>query len=137
MKRALRRSWMVLLVLALSVGCANMNVEMTQEKASVWMNSIYFFQYDRYLNQVLRPDLPSEVMAEVKADPAKITSGMMRTDLTDEEKKVLRAKRKILVELHPLLLAYAGYVKNGQIPPEEISARAMQLVTLLAKELEK
>jgi hypothetical protein len=133
MKKAALRLPMVLLVLLLLMGCAT--VQMTPEKTSIWMNSIYSFHYDQYLRQVLKPDLSSDILAEVKADPAKITPAMLRTDLTNTEKDVLRATKEVLVELHPLLLTYARYVKYGQVPPEELSARVVQLVTLLAKEI--
>ena len=131
MKAILR--WSRVLPILLLIGCAT--AQMTPEKTSLWMNSIYSFHYDEYLNQVLRPDLPPDILAEVKSDPAKVTQAMLRTDLTEAEKDVLRAKKAVLVELHPLLLTYARYVKDGQVPPEELSARAVQLVTILAKEM--
>ena len=52
------------------------------------------------------------ILAEVKDDPAKITPAMLRTDLTEAEKDVLKVKKAVLVELHPLLLTYARYVKS-------------------------
>ena len=74
------------------------------------------------------------VLETVKNDPAKIAPEMLRADLTAAEENMLRAKKEILIELHPLLLTYARYVKYGQVPPEELSDRVVQLVTLLAKE---
>jgi hypothetical protein len=114
------------------MGCATAPI--TPERSSIWMNAIYSFHYDQYLLQVLKPDLVPDILEMVREDPAKITPEMLRTDLTTSEKDALRLKKEILIELHPLLLTYARYVKYGQVPPEELSARVIQLVTLLAKE---
>lgn len=60
------------------------------------MLSIYNAQYDDYLIQA------------------------KRTDLTEEEKKILRQKKEIMTEVYPAINLYAGYADSGALPDSDL-----------------
>lgn len=69
---------------------------MTPKEKATWMLSIYNAQYDDYLVQAAR------------------------TDLTEEEKKILRSKKEIMTEVYPAIELYAGYANSGVLPGDEL-----------------
>ena len=83
---------------------------LTPEGKAAFALSVYNTEYDNYLLLAKKPNL------------------------TEEEKKVLRVKRKVLVALKPVLDSYATYVRSGQLPPQELERKLLDLVTQLEME---
>lgn len=77
-----------------------------QEKA-VWMMSIYNAQYDDYLLQAAREDL------------------------TEDEKEILREKKRILVKIEEPIELYVGYADSGVLPAATLETLIMQNINLL------
>ena len=81
------------LVLFLFVGCAQLSL--TPKQTILWALNVYEAQYDLYVAQTANPDL------------------------TEEEKKILRVKKTILVDLeHSLNLATADIAADVPIDDE-------------------
>ena len=80
---------------------------MTHKQRSAWMNGVYNAQHDDYLVAVAKPDL------------------------TEDERDILRNKKKRLTELWPLLMDYSHYADTGQAPPEAVEAQVIKLINLL------
>ena len=87
--------------------------EMSPKEKATWMMSIYNSQYDDYQLQVVR------------------------TDLTETERKVLRYKKEVFSEVFPAIELYAGYANSGVIPGDELEtliiSRLNQLMMNLAE----
>jgi hypothetical protein len=75
--------------------------QLTAKKTSIWMNSMYNAQYNEYLTWF-------------EAD----TNGKLRTkaSVTEEQKEILRVKKRIFSELHPLLEVYSIYAATAESP---------------------
>ena len=63
-----------------------------------------------------------------------MTSSQSVDLLTEDQKEILRVKRKILTEMKPLLQKYADYVKLGQIPDEDVEATILNYLERLLGE---
>ena len=101
----------------LLTACATINIKMTDRDIASWMNSIYNAQYKDYLswfnkdaqgNYVLKPNVP------------------------EAQKEVLRNKKEIFTKLHPLLITYSEYVKTGVVPTgvviDDVAAQATKYI---------
>ena len=140
MKRKLALFGVILAALFMG-GCATYDINLTHEQGYLWAAGVYLGQYNLYLDQVLKKDLPVETKALVKKDITKLTNDMLRTDLTDSEKTTLRKKKAILVKVWPLLRVWGTYVRTGVLTPgadyqtiDQLESLAIGLVTNLAKE---
>lgn len=116
-----------ILLLFVVASCATMNVNMTPKGTSAMMNNIYDAQYKEYLSwfNVVGTNEKGEPIYKLKSDtPAK-------------QIEVLKVKKKIFTELHPLLLAYSQYAATGEagkgIVISEVEARASALIQELIK----
>jgi hypothetical protein len=107
------RKLIPVLVLLLLMGCAGVKPisEMSAQEKAAWFLTAYNAQYDSYLAQAAGP-------------------------LTDTQREVLRAKRQVLTELHPLLLLYAKFAYDGGIPPVEIEVQIIRYIDRLLVSLE-
>ncbi len=90
---------LVIVMVVFSIGCLQQGIkplsEMTPQEKAVWMLSVYTSQYDDYKLQVVKPDL------------------------SDDQKNILREKKKALTEVYPLIELYIGYVDTGALPTIE------------------
>jgi len=124
-----RNSIVILLIgLALSwivISCATMNVTLTPKKAAAWMNNIYAAQYDEYLTwfNVVGQDANNKPIYELKPN------------VPEKQKEILRTKKKIFIELQPLLNSYSAYAASGISTPlmGEVVSRATVLVQQLVE----
>ncbi len=126
----------VFLLVLFVVGCATMNVEMSHEKGFIWASNIYMAQYNLYLDRILKKDIPIEKKIAVKADPKLITQDMIRTDLTEAQKKILADRKKIFTFVYPPLMAWGQYVNTGMVDPsykdiQQIEAMVTNTLTSL------
>ena len=116
-----KRCLLVLCALML-LGCTY-NIKLTQKDLATWANNIYNAQYDDYLTSFQK---------NAEGDL------VLKPNVSAEKKKILVAKKKIFVELEPLLLIYSSYVESGTVSTGTIignvEARLVTLVNNLIKE---
>lgn len=109
----------LLLVLVCFCACPS---ALTHKKTSTWMNSMYNAQYAEYLTWFQKD-----------ADGKWKT----RDTVTEEQKQILRVKKRIFVELHPLLDAYAIYAETSESPKgfdmSIVESRIIELINRLVK----
>ena len=92
-----KRSVVLLIAVTFCCACSSLNIK----KTSIWMNSMYNAQYNEYLTWF-------EKDAEGK--------WKTRDSVTEEQKEILRVKKRIFTELHPLLEAYSIYASTSESP---------------------
>lgn len=51
--------------------------------------------------------------------------------LTEEQKEVVRAKKKILTKVYPLIMAYVEYVDHGTVPSVEMETMILNYLNQL------
>jgi len=111
MKNLFKSSLVLTIVVLFLIGCPTGGLksldEMTPQEKATWMLSIYNSQYDDYLRQA------------------------SRVDLSDDERVILREKKKILMEVEPLIGLYVGYVDTGALPAVETETLIMQNIDRL------
>lgn len=104
-----------LLVIALAgiTACASPQkpwADWTPKEKSTFMNATYNQQYDDYLIVSKSPNL------------------------TEDQKEILRTKKKVFVEIWPLLKTYSQYAQGGQVPTLMLEAQLMRLLNRLMYE---
>ena len=82
-------------------------VDMTPKEKATLFNKLYVAQYDDYIQMVAV------------------------NSLSEEQKQILRAKKKALVEVQPLLLQYSNYVAMGLKPTPALEAEILKLLNAL------
>lgn len=122
-----KRALLVFALLAVMCGCAGL----TPAQKTLWALNVYQAQYDLYLDQVIAPDVTAEQRSIFKENPSLITGSSINPNLTDDQRKVLRVKKQILIELKPLVLIAAEYQRTGQLPPAEVQAKLTELINRL------
>ena len=123
-----------LLIVAIA-GCSSLPGlgDMTPKQNATWMNNVYARQYDLYLDQILLSSISAAERLQLKGDPSLIKPEMLRTNFAADEAKVLKAKRDIFIQVHPMLKAYNEVVIAGGVPSAELEYQLVQLInTLLA-----
>lgn len=105
--------------------------EMTPKQNATWMNNVYARQYDLYLDQILRPDISAAERLRLKDDPSLIQQSMLRTNFDADEAKVLKMKKEIFVQVHPMLKTYNEVVIAGGVPSAELEYQLVQLINRL------
>lgn len=78
--------------------------DMTPKERVTWMLSVYNSQTRDY-----------------KAMVAK-------TDLTNEQKEVLRKKKAIMIQVYPMINTYTTYVDSGAVPTKEVEDQIIDLI---------
>jgi len=125
MRRTLTRHLNLAILILLVVGCTT---KLTNEQRVLWGLNIYNSTYAYYLDQILDPDVKPEKRAMYSKEPSLIPDRDLRPGITEDEWKVLRVKKDILVEMKPLVLLSAKYLNAGQVPPVEIQNDLTALV---------
>jgi len=109
---------MVLLVLlvAFLVGCAGFMQQtgdlksiddMTPKERATWFTSVYNSQDRDYRAMVAR------------------------SDLTTEQKHILRKKKAIMTQLYPMIQTYNLYIESGAVPTKEVEDRIIEMINNL------
>ena len=78
--------------------------EMTPKERATWMFGVYNSQARDYKQMV------------------------KRTDLTNDQKQVLREKKKIAQKVWPLINTYRTYVNSGAVPTREVEDEIIGLI---------
>lgn len=78
--------------------------EMTPKEKATWMMGVY------------------------NAQAADYKAMVVRTDLTDDQKVVLRQKKEIAVQVWPLINTYRTYVNAGAVPTREVEDQIIALI---------
>ena len=99
----------ILLILATALaGCASFNAktwnDFTPKDKATFLNGMYSQEYEAYMADAKRPDL------------------------TEQERVVMRAKKKVFFQVHPLLELYSQYADKGQIPPGGLETQIFRLL---------
>lgn len=79
--------------------------EMTAKEKATLFNKLYKQQYDDYLNMAMHPEA-----------------------LTEDQKTIMRAKKKVFTEIQPLLLEYSDFVLGGLQPTEQLEKTIIDLL---------
>ena len=126
-----------LVTAVLLFGCATFNFDLTPKQRAAWINNVYARQYDIYLDQILKPEIDPISKAGLMKDPSLIKTDMLRAGFTESEKEVLKVKKRIFFEVHPLLMGYNQFIATGQVPPMDLETQIVNLITeLLGEESE-
>lgn len=120
-------AYLMCLVFALC-GCAT---TLTPAQQTLWATNVYLAQYDLYLEQVINPALTEDAKAALKKDPALITGDLLNPDLSEEQLKVLKVKKEILVELKPLVVMAIQLQQKGELPPADVQKKLAELINRL------
>jgi len=109
---AARKVVIALCLLPFLAGCAGLQgikpvAEMTPQEKATWFLESYNSQYDLYQQQAAQPNL------------------------TESQIKILKAKREVLLELHPAALMYGRYVQSGAIPAADLEAKVIGYIEKL------
>jgi hypothetical protein len=99
--------------------------------------TIYSDQYDSYLEDVLKPTVAPEIRQAVKKNPKLLTPDMIRTDIPEEKRIVLREKKKILTKLWAVLLTIRPFIDTGQTPPADMEEQLISLTNQLINMVER
>jgi len=117
------------IALFLFAGCKTM----TPAQQTLWAVNVYQAQYDLYLDQVINPAITAAEKEMLKANPDQITGGYLNQDISEDQRKILRVKKQILIELKPLVIMAAEYQTTGQLPPAEVQKKLTELINRLVE----
>lgn len=126
--QVLRKASLCLFVLVLIASCS---VKLTPQQQTLWAVNVYNAQYDLYLDQVIDPAIVEEDRKMLMESPELITDDMIRPDLSEDQREILREKKKVLVELHPLIIT----VKELQATGGQLDAEMQNHLTGLINRL--
>jgi len=107
-----------LVVMFFLSACSTMQTIQTPKEKAIWMFSIYNAQYSDYQT------LTGHVFDTEKNDWVKVSS----PDLSEDQKKILNEKKKVLTEVYPLILLYDSYVSTNTVPSEEVEQKIIGLL---------
>ena len=100
-------SMLIVLMLMLSA-CAEQGMkspsDMSPKEIAIWADKVYVAEYDGYELEAANPNL------------------------TEDQKVILRQKKMILTELHPLLMTYNAYIDSGVLPEQQTTNAILSLV---------
>lgn len=121
-----KRQLALMVVVFLALGCSIKRLSVEQQY--LWCLNVYEQQWDMYFDQVIDPGISAEEREMLRQDPDKITGDMIRTDLTDDEREILRKKRRILQDIQPKLLAWDVFRRGGSTAPAELRESVTELI---------
>jgi len=104
---------------------------MSVKQQAAWTNNVYARQYDLYLDQILLPSISGSERQTLKDNPRLITQDMLRTNFSKNEAEVLKAKKQVFTELHPLLVTYNEYITGGMAVPANLEYQIVSLINRL------
>lgn len=120
---------LVPIILLLLCACATL----TPQQRVLWGLDVYLWEYSQYLDLSINPKLDVETREYLKNNPAEIRGDYLNPSLTEEQKKMLRVKKEILIELKPLVLAAEEYQRTGVMPADEITEKLTELTNRLVE----
>lgn len=130
--RYLSRPVYLLPLLALLASCSWIqSQQLSPERQLLWSLNVYNAQYQLYLDQVINPDLDDAEKNVLRANPDLIKGDKLRPGITEDEWKILRVKKDILVELKKVVLLTEEYHKTGTLPPAEVQREITNLINRL------
>lgn len=116
----------VLLCFGLVTGCSFTGAKIFDQMSSVekatYLYSVYNSQYDDYM-----------IKMGYSMDERGTWVKTFSPKLTEQERKVLRDKKKILIKVRPLIKAYGSQVQSngGAAIPRDIELKIMELLNQL------
>ena len=103
-RQMVKRNVAMAVVVLLMLGCAGVRAS---RDTLFFAQELYIAQYDDYIIQAAR------------------------VDLTEDDKKILRIKRGVLVELEPKIKLMKQYLDTGTVPPDGLETEVIRLTKLL------
>jgi len=106
--------FVILIILTFLAGCLTLNInkpklisEMTAKERGAWFLGVYNSQDKDYRNMVAR------------------------SDLTNDQKRVLRDKKIIMTQVYPIIKTYNTYIDSGAVPTKEVEDQIIKLINNL------
>ena len=135
MQRVLKNAHLVMIVFLIA-GCAT--IRLTPKQTVLWGMNVYNAQYDLYIDQVVADSYSMEEKQLLKDNPALLVGADLKSNLSEEQKEIIRVKRDILVELYPIIQLSMECINSGSIPPDDVQEIMVRLLNkLLLKEDKK
>jgi len=125
----IRRQVYILIALLMVIGCCTQ--KLTAKQQVYWGLNVYQAQYNLYLDQILKPEITGEERARLSANPSLITPAMMKSDISEDQWKILRVKKDILIELKKIVIIAADLVETGQLPTADVQDEMTRLLNRL------
>ena len=116
-------------------GCAA--TQFTPQQHALWAVKIYNAEYQDLLRDILKPDLPPEVVEKVTNDPSLLTSEMFRKDISEDEMEIIEVRWEILKELEPLIPIIGQFGTGEAVSSNEFEDAMMQAIELINRLLEE
>ena len=120
---------LLIALIGFTQGCAS--VRLTPEQTALYSVSVYNDEYNRYIADFVHPDYTVEQVKTLQGDPSKLILEMMNPDLTQEQRESLQLRKKILVELHPLVNITKKKMQTGTLPDKDVQELMKRLLTEL------
>jgi hypothetical protein len=121
----------VLLIMYLLLLSACASIRLTPEQTLVWGTKVYIQQYYSYIDAVVSLEYNAEERQAFKDNPKLLENAKINADLTEEELKMLRANREILIELRPIIDLAKVHNLSGTLPPKETQEVLIRLINKL------
>jgi len=109
-----RNLFVALILLIFLAGCMTLDInrpkpisEMTSKERGAWFLGVYNSQDKDYRNMVAR------------------------SDLTNDQKRVLRDKKIIMTQVYPIIKTYNTYIDSGAVPTKEVEDQIIKLINNL------
>lgn len=108
-----------ILFLFVLLACPKMQAinDMSSKEKAVWMLGVYNSQYSDYM-------ITTGHNIDLNGNWVKTKE----VNLSEDQKQVLREKKKVLSELYPLIMIYDGYVEKGLVPDREMEQKIIDLI---------
>lgn len=97
---------------------------MNPKERAVWMMSIYNSQFNDYM-------MTTGYTKDVEGKWVKASE----PELTDEQKDILRDKKRLLTEVYPAIKMYTGYAESGVLPDSELETMIVSRLNQLMMDL--
>lgn len=104
MKRLIKYSSLMVLMVMMIVSCATFNMRITAKKALIMADDFYTRQYDDYLT-----------FCELDA----IGNWQIKSDVSDEMRVVLAKRKDMLARISELSDQLEIFIKIGELPPDQ------------------
>lgn len=107
------KSFSIIILMVMMAGCAFLQEASSKQKA-IAFNTTYNEQFEDYLSH--------------------FENGVVKENVSREERQILREKKQILTVIHPLLLMYSNYAET-ELNPNNVDMDTLEktLIMLLAQ----
>ena len=131
----IQRSIMGITILLMLCSCAT--APLTPKQTCLWGMNVHNLQYEMFVKQIVKPEFVNDILNPSfgSNQTVNITTDMIRTDLTEEQKEVLRQKKAILQDLYPVVRLCDEAIRSGVDPDQETYDDLIYLINRLLEDL--